>query len=407
MSFLCHEFVPVGGGAASALDALTKVLAQRGHLIQILTIGLGTHTTEEIDDHGRQLVRFGVGRRRSLCPGAWTLVRSYLALRVASVSKIEAFSPNLLVAYFAFPAGLAALGLRRRLGIPLIVSLRGSDVPGFADARWGAARFLKRRLVRPVWKNADLLTANGPYLVDLARRFAPNREPKNLPNGIDNAKFCAGADGNSSQALRVLYVGQLIERKRCREVIEALRWLGEQRVPAQLTIVGDGPQRRELAAMIPTLPKHVEVKMVGTLARAQMPCIYREHDALVHLSSAEGVSNVILEAMASGLPIVCTRAAAREVYDNHRESAVFVESVTPSRVGEKLLQLARNMPVRKRLQSNGLRAAAELDWARTAALFESYVGPLMELENDFAALRAADASRKGRWPGRAAATVRG
>ena len=150
LSFLSHAFPPIGGGAASALDALTRGLARRRHPVQILTSGLGNRRTEENDQPGREVLRFGVGRRHTISPSARELLRSYLALRYASLRPLRRFSPDVIVAFFAFPAGLAALGVGRRLGRRVVVSLRGSDVPGFSDERWGILRFAHRFLVRPV-----------------------------------------------------------------------------------------------------------------------------------------------------------------------------------------------------------------------------------------------------------------
>lgn len=378
LTFLCHEFVPIGGGAASSLDALTKVLARRGKLIQIITIGLGRQTTEEVDPFGRHVTRFGVGRRKRLCPTTWDLVRSYVALRFESIPRIREFAPDLLVAYFAFPAGRAALALRKRFEIPLIVSLRGSDVPGFADARWGAARWAQTHVVRPVWKQSDLLLANGSHLVELARRFAAPPMAINLANGIDTDRYAPALVERSAAPLRILFVGQLIERKRCRDALNAVRWLGDRGVPARLTVVGEGPRRNELEAMRSTLPQGVEVTMAGVKKRTEMPDVYREHDALVLLSSAEGVSNVFMEALASGLAVVCTRDAARDFCRNHPECAIFVDSTDPAAVGGELLRLANDVGTRRRLQRTARSVAAAFDWEQAAVRFEHYAGQLLQ-----------------------------
>jgi glycosyltransferase involved in cell wall biosynthesis len=372
ITFLCHEYVPIGGGAASALDAITKVLARRGRSIQIITIGLGKATTEEVDSVGRNIVRFGVGRKNHLCPSAWDLLRSYLALRYRSQSRLRTFRPDLLIAYFAFPAGLAALALRNRLGIPLVVSLRGSDVPGFSNGRWGAARCLQKLLVRPVWERADLLLANGTRLVDLAHRFVPAPKARNWSNGIDTEHYRPGAIRSADESLRVLFVGQLIERKRCREAVQAVKWLGEQGIAAHLTVVGDGPERPGLEALVSGLPKHIHVSFTGAVGRSEMPAIYRDHDVLMHLSSAEGVSNVLMEAMASGLAVVCTRAAAEHVYARQRQAAIFVRSLDPSDVGKELLQLALDAKKRWDMQRRARRLSQLYDWKRAADELEDY-----------------------------------
>ncbi len=377
LSFLCHEFPPIGGGAATALDELTKTLARRGHAVQIITIGLGDRRTTEIDDEHRQIVRLGAGRKKPLAPSAWHLWRSYRALRRAAPPRLVDFQPQLLVAFFAFPAGRAALSLKRRLGIPLVTFLRGSDVPGFSADRWGALQWTHQSLVRPVWQQADLLLANGRSLVRLAEQFMATPKPRNLANGVDTGRFRPPVQRAETEALRVLYVGQLIERKRCRELVAAMEWLGSHGVSARLTVVGDGPLRAGLQSAIDRMPHNVDVQLVGALPRHAVRRLYQQHDVLVHLSRAEGISNVLLEALSSGLCVVATRAAAAEVCPQRQGGCMFVDSLQPSIIGDTLRRLAEDPQHRRRLQHAARSLAEQHQWPRVAMRFEQHVEGLL------------------------------
>ena len=352
------------------------MLAQRRHVVQVVSIGLGGRTTQETDTWGRRVIRLGAGRKRIVSPSRWELFRSYLALRFASEAWLRAFSPDLLIAYFAFPAGHAAMSLSRRLRLPMAVSLRGSDVPGFSDARWGWLRFLHSILVRPVLRQCDLLLANGLYLSRLAQAMMPDVEVINLPNGVDPEAYHPGLPRRDSEPLRVLFVGQLITRKNCFQVLEGMEWLATHGGTATLTVVGEGPLRAALEVRTARLAGRLKVALAGHVARESMPEVYRLHDVVVLLSEAEGISNVLLEALASGLCVVGTPASVGEVVSDQVQG-ILLGSVTPESVGRALLSLATSSERRVMFQKAARRLAESRDWAATASLFEEQVRKLL------------------------------
>lgn len=383
LTFISHEFPPIGGGASSALDAITKKLAERGQVVQILTIGLGNKNQCETDKFGRIIIRFGVGRGKILAPSAWELLLSYKALRFKSLSHLREFAPNVLTAFFAFPAGHAALFWGSCLNIPVVVSFRGSDVPGFSDGRWGLFRYARFFLLRPVWKRADLLLANGRRLSHLAERFMPTRKVVNLPNGVDIKIYHPSSQCNGQGPLKVLFVGQLIERKRCIEMLDGMEWLAKQGIPFELTIVGEGPllPRIELfAKYLQRNQRKIRIILMGHIQRDKMPEIYRQHNVLVLLSKAEGVSNVLLEALASGLCIIASKAASNDVLKD-KEAGIVIDTVTPSAIGRALLTLAKSLDFRIEMQNAARKLSKSFDWNVTVASFEDHISRLLD-KND-------------------------
>lgn len=371
LTFLSHEFPPIGGGASTALDFFTRALAKRGHTIQILTIGVGRKTETFTDEYARQIVRMGVKRKSLLAPQSGELLRSYVALRFGAKKYVEGFAPDAINAFFAFPAGRAALALGRKLKRPVVVSLRGSDVPGFSQKRWGLLHAIHPMLVRKVWREADLMLANGDHLVALAKRFYPSRDVINLSNGVDCASFCPEPEASSDTCLSILFVGQLIKRKRCIEMLQGIKWAAENGLQAHVTIVGDGPLRSAIEAFSRKMPSSVDISLVGVCDRATLPAMYRKHHVLMQLSEAEGVSNVLLEAMASGLAVVAVDAAFNRRKDT---PALLIPNRDEETVGHILLELANNRE-RLRATGNACRKHAEsYGWNQVAQQYEYMVG---------------------------------
>jgi glycosyltransferase involved in cell wall biosynthesis len=132
--------------------------------------------------------------------------------------------------------------------------------------------------------------------------------PKNrlffLPNAIDNLHF---APGSSPQAnsFAILGFGRLVPQKRFDLFLQVLAQVSKKR-PIQGVIAGDGPLRAELealAARLGLLPGVVQ--FLGQISDTS--CLYRQADLLLLTSDYEGTPNVVLEAMASGVPVIATR----------------------------------------------------------------------------------------------------
>nr|CRH07264.1 Putative GT4 : distantly related to glycogen synthase / starch synthase [Candidatus Magnetococcus massalia] len=370
LSFLSHEFPPIGGGAASALDRFTTLLAEQGHEVQILTIGLGEQTEIMEDATGRQIIRYGVGRQRKLSPSLLELIRSYWVLRRRTVLELTLFKPDATIAFFAFPAGHALMALPRALTGPRVVSIRGSDIPGFSPKRWGVFQTIQPWLTRPVLRDADRVMANGSNLVKLTHAFMPGLEVLNTPNGIDCTLFHPAEPSAERERgpLRLLFVGQLIARKRVGLLLQGLQHWGEGGGEAQVTIAGSGPLQAVLQQQAEQLPAGIKVAFKGHVEREAMPALYRDHELLVHLSMAEGISNVSLEAMASGLPLITTpEAAGEEMADTN--AAMLLQDPTPGALADQFEQLHHNRERLAEISQGARQRAQQFDWHQSAERF--------------------------------------
>jgi glycosyltransferase involved in cell wall biosynthesis len=112
---------------------------------------------------------------------------------------------------------------------------------------------------------------------------------------------------------RWLYVGSFIERKGLHRLLNAFaRAYGSDGSPMTLTLVGEGPMREELAARAVELGIADAVDLQPALPPEAMPEVYAAHDVLVHLSSYETFGMTVVEAIASGMPVVVTRCGGPE-----------------------------------------------------------------------------------------------
>ena len=294
---LNYEYPPLGGGAANATERLLSEYSQRDDLfVTFVTSSTAKYRMER--PFGNIEIHFlDIGKRGSLHyqSNAELLRYSWRAFWYARrLCRQRRF--DVVHAFFGIPCGVLA----RWLGLPFVVSLRGSDVPGYSRRYRVADALLFRRLSRSVWRRACAVVANSAGLRDLALQSAPEQSIQVTPNGVDTGEFSPGAEPSAAAGLRILFVGRLIPRKGVADLLAALRGVTD----VALTVVGDGPERDALALYAAN--HGIDATFSGNVEHSALPHLYRAHQLFVLPSYNEGMSNTVLEAMASGLPVVVT-----------------------------------------------------------------------------------------------------
>jgi teichuronic acid biosynthesis glycosyltransferase TuaC len=230
----------------------------------------------------------------------WTWAAA--AERVVRDGLPQTGEPAILDAHFLFPDGVAAVILGKRLGLPVVMSARGSDV------NVKCLKPMMRKWVRWAARNSSAIIAVSRALA--TRISELNIHPPILeviPNGVDLEKFQPRDKQQSRSRYRIsgkviASVGHLIDDKGHHLLVEALAKLAD----VQLLIVGEGPRRTQLQHLARKLGVADRVHFTGLVAHDDMPYLYSAADMLVLASTREGMPNVILESMACGTRVVAT-----------------------------------------------------------------------------------------------------
>jgi glycogen(starch) synthase len=216
---------------------------------------------------------------------------------------------DVLHAQYAYPNGLAVLRAAHELALPAVVSVQGGD------GHWvGTCCDTHRDLVRAVFTHAPALVigsasfaaeVSARHDVDPARwtivsgatdteRFVPHHEPGAL----------GGVDGTRPPTL--LYHGRVDARKGVLDLLEAHRALLDAGRAVRLVVSGIGPDSELVAERVTELGLDAHVEQLGYIPYERAHEVYARGDVFVSPTYAEGFSNTVLEAMASGLPVVST-----------------------------------------------------------------------------------------------------
>ncbi|HEY9857840.1 MAG TPA: glycosyltransferase family 4 protein [Stenomitos sp.] len=170
---------------------------------------------------------------------------------------------------------------------------------------------LREWLRRWILRSVDAVLVNGESGARYIRHFGvPDERIFRVPYTTNSEPFSAvPMDRAERSHPRLLYVGQLVERKGLQHLFEVLGHWGAAHPDAELELwlVGDGPQRPELEAS--RLPSNITCQFLGNIAYDELPGVYAQADLFVLPTLADEWGLVVNEAMASGLPVLGSRYA--------------------------------------------------------------------------------------------------
>jgi glycosyltransferase involved in cell wall biosynthesis len=229
-------------------------------------------------------------RRPRLRPAA--MATQLIGMRAA----LARWRPDVIHAH-VFEAGFPAVLLARRLGVPVVITEH------FTAFQRGLVRGYDLWLARYAFRHAELVTPVSEDLRAQLERVEPRARFRVVPNVVDPAVFFPGDDAHRGP-LRLLNVASLDEKKRQLDLLDAVAAL---RVDATLDIAGEGELEAELRRRAHVLGLGERVRFLGPQSQAQVAQRMREADVFVLSSRFENLPVVLLEALASGLPIVATR----------------------------------------------------------------------------------------------------
>lgn len=367
--FINYEFPPLGGGGSNANLHLFHEFSNIPDL-QIDCVTSAPGEEQEVVDFSSniRLYRLPVGKRDIHYWRQSEILRFLWKARRTVVDLLAREPYDLCHAFFGFPSGL--IPWINRSKIPYLVSLRGSDVPGF-NPRLGLEYRLLTPLFRAIWSGASGVIANSEGLKELATRSWQGPIGV-IPNGVDTDAFSPGDVGSGT---RLLCVSRLVGRKGVRHLVEAMPLVRDRIAGAHLTIVGSGKEEDVLRHLADSLGVSGCIRFAGALPHGSLPALYGQADLYVQPSFYEGMSNTILEAMASGLPIVTSAEGGVEelLLGNARR----VPYGDASRLAETIIELLGDQESLRRMGEQSRTIAEQFSWKSVADAYLSKYQSIM------------------------------
>jgi len=364
---LDNEFPPLGGGTGVVNYHLLQEFAGYPDVSVDLITSSRSAKSYETEQFASRIMNYKVpvdnrnihhSTNRELIRYAWRGLRQCQKL-------FQEHTYNISFAFAGVPAGVMSYTLKLRYGLPYLVSLQGPDVPGFETRYRNLYPFLIP-ILRQVWRQAAVVTAISHEHQRLAYETLDEIEIPIIYNGVDTETFYPGIQ--NSESINILCVGRLIERKGQHHLLRAFARL-RQDLPdfnLQLTLAGTGDAESALKTLTERLGVAEQVRFAGFIPRQTMPEIYRQADIFVLPSRSEGMSIALLEAMASGLPVVVTDTGGTQELVSHGENGLVAGWADVERLAQALKQLLQDKALRESMGIVGRKVALRFSWASVA-----------------------------------------
>jgi glycosyltransferase involved in cell wall biosynthesis len=372
---LNYEFPPVGGGAGYATANIASCLVNMGIEAEVLTSRINGEADGDLVDgvpvhrvHSWRNAVHDCGLR-----GAYTYVLA-AALKRRQLHAERKY--DLEHYFFSMPTGLLTLVPTFETPTPYIVSLRGSDVPGYDPFNRKVERIhaMLKPITRRIWKRARKVIALSDALARTARRTAPEVDIQVIPNGIDTDQFSPPERRNPNSNTRLITVARLLERKGIHTILEACA--NPTVLPIELQIIGTGPYEGELRELVDNLGLGDRVKFLGYVPNEELPRYYRRSDIFVLPSATESFGLVFAEAMSCGLPIVASNVGGIPETVRDGIDGLLCAPNDPVALRENIVQLMSSAGAREDIShSQRQRILKHYPWehiaARYAAVYRS------------------------------------
>ena len=276
-------------------------------------------------------------------------------------------------AHFATHPTVAALIIHRLTGIPFSFTAHGSDL--HVD---------RRMLDRKVEAAALAVTCsqfNKNVMVDECGEEARDKIHV-IYYGVDLDVFLSNGHEHRPGPLRIICVASYEEVKGHKYLVEACELLNERGVDFRCDLVGGGPLRRDVEKQIAQAGLQERFTLHGMLDRSAVADLLREADVKVLASfptkggKREGMPNVLIEAMAAGLPVISTQLTGIPELVETGRTGILVPPASGPALADALEELSRDPDLRRRMGAAGQERARrmfdrQLNASSLAALFEA------------------------------------
>jgi glycosyltransferase involved in cell wall biosynthesis len=360
IAFVTDTFVPEFNGIVTATVRHAAGLAARGHELRVLC---PRYRDEGVPPEGVELRRYP----SFIWPGNPD-TRVSLVWPAALERELASFAPDVIHVQTPLALGVGGLRAAHQLGIPCVQTYH-SWVPGFmAYIRPGRVLGLVRgpirpheswfsaRFVRIVYGWCDLVLAPSHTLVAELRHLGVRTPCRAQTNGIDLDEFTPKSTYEPTRT--ILVTGRLGYEKHAEEVIAAFARFAPAHPGWRLRVLGEGPAAPYLHALVAREGLGELVTFRGFISRTDLLAEYAHADIFATASTIETQGLVVLEAMASGTPVVGVRALAVPEMAHDGVHGIMVEPHDTAAFARALATLADDDALRERLGRAAVDGAA-------------------------------------------------
>jgi 1,2-diacylglycerol 3-alpha-glucosyltransferase len=278
------------------------------------------------------------------------------------------------------PVGMVADQVSRMRGIPHVHTFHGF-FPDYSHYYFGDGQLSVSvvNMFAAWWANrVNFLIVPSLKVKTWLESISVTREIRVIPNGIDLSMFNRGSEQKSRYLMRrgivrsedfvLLFVGRIAKEKSVKRLIDAFAPLTVVHPNIKLVLVGDGPDKPELEEYVVAAGLGARVAFTGYVNSVDMPEVYRAADVFTFLSTSETQGMVVLEAMASGLPVIVQHDAAYEDTVFHGVNGFAIEDAEGFRAAVETLYTNPEVYEQQALEGQSIARRFDIEQTITRTL---------------------------------------
>lgn len=325
---------PPAGGMANQARQLVSLLEENGAQVNFVRVN---------SPYKPACVERVKGLRAlfRLLPYVWQLIKQIRRSELVHVLANSGWSWHL----FAAPAVWIGWLMRK----PVVINYRGGEAQAFFQRSW--------RWVSPTINRSRVVTVPSAYL---QRVFARRGVPSSIvPNILDLERFqFEDKQLLKGEAPHLVVTRNLEKIYGVDTVLNAFAIIKKQYGAATLTVAGSGPEERALKSLAQKLDIQGSVVFTGRLDADQIADLYHQADLLLNASNVDNSPNSLIEALASGVPVVSSNVGGIPDLVDDGKSALLVPPQQPQALADAALRLLAEQDLREQLVVQGRQVAA-------------------------------------------------
>lgn len=363
------EYPPLGGGGGVATAQIAEELATRNtvHVITTAYKNLPRYSYE----HGVHIHRVPVLGRSNMPTASLLSLLTFAPMALMygmSLTRKHAF--DVINAHFIIPSGVPALPIAALRKIPLVVTLIGGDIydpsKGISPHRHALLRFV----IRFIATRSQALTAISHDTKQRAIELhGISQDITVIPIGLvpsSESAMSRQSLGIPDDAFLCVSIGRLVPRKGYRTLLAAWRNIPN----AHLFIIGDGPQKNMLEALIRAYNLTDRVRLLGFVPEEKKHALLRAANAYVSSAQHEGFGIVFLEAMDAGLPIVASNDGGQKDFLTHGRNAFLIPPLDAHMMTQAVVELMHDIKIQQEMSTNNKNDVQQYYISKTATMLE-------------------------------------
>ena len=349
-------------GANQALNRLVGHLQRKGHEVRVYSPVTDTPAFEPVGT----LVPV---------PSIALPVRGEFRLALGMPSSIrrdvERFAPDLVHVSTPDILGTRAQTFAEKLGVPIVASLHTRFETYLEHYGLSFLRPLAEAHLKRFYRRADCVLAPTPAIVDEVEHLRGDKNVALWSRGVDRDLFNPAkrspelrrAQGWSDDTVVVLFLGRLVLEKGVDLFREAVLLLRQRGHDVRALIVGEGPARSRVADLEGAV-------LTGHLQDEELACAISSADLMINPSRTEAFGNVVLEAMASGVPVISADAPSARALIEDGTSGLLCSSQDPAGYAAAAARLIGDPALRSAIAKAARTASAAYSWEAASAAAE-------------------------------------